>query len=452
MSLSRNEPVPGMPYFLPLNSPAIGSEIVEHTIKVGGPRLKSFEPLNIRDVTFKNRLWVSPMCMYSAEDGHQTDFVSGSSTFGDYANDLLISIVVPQHIGGFAIRGVGAICLEAHAVLPEGRITPQDAGIWKDSQIEPLKRLVEFCHARTKIGIQLAHAGRKASTKAPWVAKAPAGPQSDVASEDDGGWPDNVYAPSAIPFQETYPQPIEASKEYIENLVQAFKDATERCKKIGFDFIEIHGAHGYLIHSFVSPLSNSRTDEYGGSFENRIRLSKLVSKEVRAIWDRPLFYRISASDWADGPERDQNSGEWVQWGLVQSVMLSKELETLGIDLIDTSSGGLWSKQKIEIKPGYQVHFAEVIRSETSLRVGAVGLLTTAEQIEDVLQEGQADVVFLARELLRNADFVIECAEKLGVVVKPANQYERAWTRMSSGINSKRSKYHKEVDTRSSTPS
>ncbi|KAL7416765.1 NADH:flavin oxidoreductase/NADH oxidase [Mrakia frigida] len=407
MSTPGNTPVPGLPYFLPLNTPAIGTELKEETEKVGGPQTKIFEPLTIKGVEFKNRLFASPMCMYSSENGHATDW----------------HLV---HLGSLAVRGIGAICVEASAVVPEGRITPEDAGIWTDSQIAPMKRVVDFVHGQgTKIGVQLAHAGRKASTLAPWAGEHPTETKRHVAHKiENNGWPD-VFAPSAIPFSEDYPEPIEASEKYLVDLVSAYRDAVRRCKEIGYDFIEIHGAHGYLLHSFNSPISNQRTDKYGGSLENRIRLSLEVTKAVREEWSLPLFYRLSATDWAEGEEKDEKTGEWRYWGLEQSLVLVGELQKLGVDLIDTSSGGNYNKQKIPVGPSYQVPFAAALKKTfPEVLIGAVGLLTTATQIEDVLQSGKADVAFLARELLRNIDFPLEAAEELGVVVKAPVQNER----------------------------
>ncbi|KAG8731892.1 hypothetical protein FRC10_001369 [Ceratobasidium sp. 414] len=217
----------------------------------------------------------------------------------------------------------------------------------------------------------------------------------------------------------------------IKDLVRSYVDAVERCKKIGFDFVEVHGGHGYLLHSFYSPISNKRTDEYGGSLENRLRLSLQVASAVRAAWgtSKPLFFRLSATDWAEWPERDEK-GEWTTWGIEQTIELVKKLKEIGVDFVDTSTGGNWAQQKIPVGPLYQVPFAERVKREVpDIVVGSVGLITTPRQAENILQDGQADVVLLARELLRHVDFPIYAAQELGVVVKPANQYERAWTRM-----------------------
>ncbi|KAF7979421.1 hypothetical protein HWV62_42550 [Athelia sp. TMB] len=337
------------------------------------------------------------------------------------------------HIGGFATRGAGAVCMEATAVVPEGRISPEDAGIWQDSQIAPLERIVKFAHAQgTKIGIQLGHGGRKASTMAPWVHSDVAlsrNAGTHIAQKEAGGWPDSVYSASDIPFAEDYPKPIAMTEKDIQYVEDAFISAIERCKKAGFDFIELHGAHGYLIHNFLSPLSNTRTDIYGGqSLDNRLRFPLRLAERARAAWDKPLFFRLSATDWAEGPE--QSSGEWKQWGVQQSIILARKLQALGIELLDVSSGGNWSAQKISLGPGYQVPFAEAIKKALpDLPIGSVGLITDPHQAEQILAQGKADVVFLARELMRDPHWPMKAAQELGVAVKVANQYERAWTRM-----------------------
>ncbi|KAG6832561.1 hypothetical protein H0H92_000190 [Tricholoma furcatifolium] len=351
----------------------------------------------------------APMCQYSADNGHATDW----------------HLV---HIGGFASRGAAAICLEATAVVPEGRIAPEDLGLWTDTQIEPLRRIVDFCHSQdAKIGIQLAHAGRKASTHAPWVQRAAGRNAPHTASQDENGWPDNVMGPSHIPFAETYPSPKTMSVEDMDTVVEAFVSAIERCKKAGFDFIEIHAAHGYLLHSFVSPLSNIRDDQYGGQpLENRLRFPLRVIEACRGVWDKPLWVRISASDWAEGPEQNA-SGMWQQWGIEQSKIFAKEMQKLGVDLVDASSGGNWAKQVIPLKHGYQVHFAEALKQAVpSLTISAVGLISDPVEANSYIESGKADVVSLAREFLRNPHWPLFAAQTLGVRIKAANQYERAW--------------------------
>ncbi|KAF8216013.1 putative NADH:flavin oxidoreductase 2 [Mycena galopus ATCC 62051] len=402
-----NTPVPGAREYYSLNEPAIGTYM-------SGEQPELFKPLEIKGVTFKNRIFVSPMCQYCSSDGHATDwhFV---------------------HIGTFATRGVGAICMEATSVVPEGRISSEDAGLWKDSQMAPLKRIVEFAHAHgTKIGIQLTHAGRKASVYAPWVKNKAGNETNWIAEKDEGGWPDNVYGPSEIPWSETFPSPKSMTEEDMQYVEDAFAAAVKRCKEIGYDFIEIHGAHGYLIHEFVSPLSNTRTDKYGGSLENRLRFPTRLLQRIRAEWeDKPLFVRISATDWAEGPEKSED-GTWLQWGLEQSIAWVDKMLSLGIvDMLDCSTGGNWEKQKIgpsgQIGHGYQVPFAEAIKkAHPSLLVGTVGAITDPVLAESYLKDGKADLVLLARELLRNPDWALSAAKALGCKVKAANQYERAW--------------------------
>ncbi|PPQ63788.1 hypothetical protein CVT24_004330 [Panaeolus cyanescens] len=404
MSLS-NDRVPGAYQFFPLNRPEIGTLLHDEAKESDSPLL--FKPLRIRGLEFKNRIFVAPMCQYSSDNGHATDW----------------HLV---HIGGLATRGVGAICMEATAVVPEGRISPEDAGLWTDSQIEPLRRIVNFSHAQgTLIGIQLAHAGRKASTHAPWVQNRAGHGVPHTASASEDGWPDQVKGPSAIQFSEQYPNVIEMTEQDIKDVEDAFVSAVERSEKAGFDFIELHAAHGYLLHEFLSPLSNQRQDMYGGSLENRSRFLLNVSRRCREAWpDKPLFVRISATDWAEGPE--QVDGVWKQWGIEQSSVLVGRLQELGVDLIDCSSGGNWFRQKIDLVPGYQVPFAEVLKKRHSILIGTVGLITDPVQAESYLQQGKADVIFLARELMRNPHWPLLAAKTLGAKVKPANQYERAW--------------------------
>ncbi|KAF8313826.1 FMN-linked oxidoreductase [Clavulina sp. PMI_390] len=416
-----NKPVPGAKEYYPLNEPAIGTAFPATTFAKNATLPKLFTPIKIRDMEVKNRIWVSPMCQYSSPNGFATDW----------------HLV---HIGGFATRGAGLISMEATAVMANGRITPEDNGIWSDAHIAPLKRIVDFVHSQgTKIGIQLAHAGRKASTRAPWAQadirgknKSAGGKGSDVATLEEGGWPDDTIAPSAIAFTEAYPQPKEMTEEQIEELIKAFESAALRAKAAGFDFIELHGAHGYLVHEFCSPLSNKRTDQWGGqSLENRLRLPIAIASRVRAVWgsEKPIFYRVSGTDWAEGPEQDPNTQEWLQWGPIQSTHLAKAIQS-NVDLVDVSSGGLWAAQKISIGPGYQVFLAEHIKKELpELLITSVGLITDAKQAEEIVSVKGLDAVWLARELLRHVDFPLKAAEELGVVVKPAAQYERAWTRM-----------------------
>ncbi|KAI0654250.1 FMN-linked oxidoreductase [Cubamyces menziesii] len=407
-----NKGVPGIDQYITLNEPDVGAVLPKELYPQNAEVPMLFKPLTIRGVTFHNRIFVSPMCQFSSDNGHATDwhFV---------------------HIGGFATRGVGAVCMEATAVVPEGRISPQDAGLWADSQIAPLKRIVNFVHAHgVKIGVQLSHAGRKASTTASWLrfnSDRTAKTAKYIAEAEEGGWPDRVFAPSEIQFSPEYPKPKAISEEQIQAVVDAFGQAAERCKAAGFDFIEIHAAHGYLLHSFNSPLSNTRTDQYGGSLENRLRFPLQAIERVRTVWDKPLFVRISATEWAEGPEQDPATGEWKSWGIEQSKIYVGELKKLGVDLVDCSTGGNWIKQKITSVPGYQVPFAEALKKTyPDLPIGAVGMITEPEQAESYLREGKADIVSLAREFIRQPHWAILAADKLGVAVKAANQYERGF--------------------------
>jgi 2,4-dienoyl-CoA reductase-like NADH-dependent reductase (Old Yellow Enzyme family) len=349
-----------------------------------------FDPLAIRGQAFPNRIFVSPMCEYSSTDG--------------FANDWHL-----VHLGGRAVGGAGLVFTEATAVTPEGRISPDDLGIWRDEHIDTLARIVHFIHAQGSVaGMQLAHAGRKASTYRPWSGSGKVQPSL-------GGWA-NVIAPSAIAFNDTYPQPRAMSKAEISETVAAFAAAARRALTAGFRVVEIHAAHGYLIHEFLSPLSNRRSDEYGGSFENRTRLLREIVAAVRSAWHDhlPVFTRISATDWTDGG-----------WDIEQSVELARQLKTLGVDLIDCSSGGNVATAKVPMAAGYQVPFAERIRRDAQILTGAVGLITTPEQAEQIVSSGQADAVLLARELLRDPYFPLRAARELGRDVTWPAQYLRA---------------------------
>ncbi|HEX8455453.1 MAG TPA: NADH:flavin oxidoreductase/NADH oxidase [Longimicrobium sp.] len=352
-----------------------------------------FSPLRLREVEFRNRIGVSPMCQYSSEDG--------------FANDWHF-----VHLGAFATGGAGLVMTEANAVVPEGRISPRDLGIWKDEHVPALRRITEFVHAHGAIaGTQLAHAGRKSSTQVPWEG-------NGAVTPEDGGW-DEVMAPSAVPFAEGYPQPRELDEDGIRRVVDGFRDATRRALEAGFRVVEVHAAHGYLLNEFMSPLSNQRTDRYGGSFENRVRLTREVVAAVREVWPEmlPLFVRISASDWAEGG-----------WDVDDSVHLASLLREDGADLIDCSSGGLVPNAKIEIGPGYQVGFAERVRRDGGIPTAAVGLITNPEQADDIIRTGQADMVLLARELLRQPRWPLLAAHRLGTRGEWPKQYERAQPR------------------------
>jgi 2,4-dienoyl-CoA reductase-like NADH-dependent reductase (Old Yellow Enzyme family) len=348
------------------------------------------DPLAIRDLTFSNRIFASPMCEYSSTEG--------------YANDWHL-----VHLGSRAVGGAGLVFTEATAVLPEGRISPQDLGIWNDDHIEFMARIVRFIHGQGSIaGMQLAHAGRKASTYRPWEG-------NGAISESAGGWK-KVAAPSAIPFADNYPKPQALTSDGIQEVVQAFAAAARRACEAGFRVIEIHAAHGYLIHEFLSPLSNQRTDAYGGSFENRTRMLREVVGAVRRVWPEraPLFVRISATDWVDGG-----------WDIQQSVDLARQLKGLGVDLIDCSSGGIVPQAKIPVGPGYQTPFAERIRREADILTGAVGMITSPSQAEKIVAEGQADAVLLAREFLRDPYWPLRTARELGQPISWPVQYLRA---------------------------
>ncbi|RYV49587.1 NADH:flavin oxidoreductase/NADH oxidase [Pengzhenrongella frigida] len=352
-----------------------------------------FEPLTLRGTTFANRLWLAPMCQYSAIDGMPNDWHL-------------------MHLGARAAGGFALVLAEAAAVVPEGRITPQDAGLWSDEQAVAWARIVDFVHARGALaGIQLAHAGRKASTYAPWAAPSGSIPVAD------GGWP--ALAPSGEPFP-GYAAPSAMTSAQITALPRDFAAAAARADDAGFDVVEVHAAHGYLLHEFLSPLSNDRTDEYGGSLENRARLVVEVVDAVRAVWPqhKPLFVRFSATDWTAG-------GLTVD----EVTQVAKELAAHGVDLVDVSSGGNVPAQ-IPIGPGYQVPAARAVREGSGLPVGAVGLITTPHQAEQVLVDGAADAVFLGRAALRDPMFPLRAAHDLGVPLAEANwqpQYVRgAW--------------------------
>lgn len=340
------------------------------------PEVDLFSPLTIRDITLPNRVVMSPMCQYSAENG--------------LANDWHF-----VHLGSRAVGGVGLIVVEATAVTPQGRITSSDLGLWDDMHVEPLARIVHFLHQHKAIaGIQLAHAGRKASTDVPWRGGEPLTPEQ-------GGWP--VLGPSPLPFQENGPVPIPLDAHGMEEVIKAFVTATQRALRAGFQVIELHVAHGYLLHSFLSPLSNQRTDLYGGSLENRMRFLLELVECVRGVMPNwtPLFVRLSATDWVEGG-----------WDIEQSVILSRELKALGVDLVDASSGGLVPHARIPIEAGYQVPFASRIRKETGIQTGAVGLITEAEYANEIITRGCADLVDVGRELLRDPYWLIHACSAL----------------------------------------
>ena len=349
-----------------------------------------FETLNLRSIAFPNRIAVSPMCQYSCEDGFVTDW----------------HLV---HLGSRAVGGAGVVFVEASAVLPQARISPQDVGIWSEAHIEPLARIVRFIHQQGALaGLQLAHAGRKASTYRPWEGEGQVG-------EGEGGWAD-VVAPSAVAFTDSYPMPREMTRIDIEGAVDAFSRAAQRALEAGFDVVEVHAAHGYLLHEFLSPLSNLRTDVYGGNLENRMRMPREVVEAVRRVWPErlPLFVRISVSDWTEGG-----------WNVDDSIELVRHLAILGVDLVDCSSGGNVATARIPIGPGYQTSFAEQIRRATGMPTGAVGMILDPAQADHIIRSGQADIVFVARELLRDPYWPLRAARELGTAVPWPAQYLRA---------------------------
>ena len=350
-----------------------------------------FSPLQMRGVHFRNRIVVSPMCQYSSVDG--------------FANDWHL-----VHLGCRAVGGAALVFTEAAAVLAEGRISPEDLGIWKDAHVGMLARIFEFIEAQGAMpGMQLAHAGRKASTSAPWKGGKPVG-------VNEGGW-SPIFGPSPLPFDEGYQTPQELDHAGIGRVRQAFAQGAQRALEAGAKVVEIHAAHGYLLHSFLSPLSNRRTDEYGGSFENRIRFLCETVAAVRAAWPEkyPLFVRISSTDWTEGG-----------WTAEDSVALAKNLKPLGVDLIDCSSGGNVLNAKIPIGPGYQTPFATRIRQEAQIATGAVGMITSPEQADQIVRAGQADLVLMAREFLRHPYWPLNAARPLHQEVAPPPQYGRAF--------------------------
>ena len=348
-----------------------------------------FEPLALRGLTLANRIVVSPMCQYSSVDG--------------FANDWHF-----VHLGGRAVGGAALVFTEATAVTADGRISPDDLGIWKDDHVESLRRIVGFVRAAgAAAGMQLAHSGRKGSTKRPWFGQGRIDPA-------EGGW--QPVGPTEEPFADTYPVPHALTLAEVADIVTAYKQAARRALDAGFDVVEVHAAHGYLIHEFLSPLSNHRTDAYGGSLDNRLRLCLNIVDAVRSVWpdDQPVFVRISSTDWTTGG-----------WDIDEAVELCRRLKDRGVDLVDCSSGGNVATATVPIGPGYQVPFAERIRREAGVATGAVGLITTPAQADDIVRGGRADCVFLARELLRDPYWPLRAARELGHLAPWPAQYLRA---------------------------
>jgi 2,4-dienoyl-CoA reductase-like NADH-dependent reductase (Old Yellow Enzyme family) len=349
-----------------------------------------FEPFTLRGVTLRNRIGVSPMCQYSSDDG--------------FANDWHF-----VHLGQFAVGGAAVVLTEATAVVPEGRISAQDLGLWKDEHVEFLARIGRFVRAHGALwGSQFAHAGRKASTARPWDGGGPA----DLAA---GGWTP-IVAPSALPFDAGYQTPAALDDAGIARVIAGFRVAAVRARAAEMQVVEVHAAHGYLLHQFLSPLSNTRTDRYGGSFENRVRLVREVVTAIRAVWpdELPLFVRLSATDWHDGG-----------WSVEETVELSRLLRRDGADLIDVTTGGNVAKAIIPVGAGYQVEFAERVRREANVPTAAVGLITSPQQADTIVRSGQADVVLLARELLRDPHWPLRAARELRHEIPWPPQYERA---------------------------
>ncbi|MFH7334696.1 NADH:flavin oxidoreductase/NADH oxidase [Streptomyces sp. KHY 26] len=354
-----------------------------------------FEPLTLREVTIPNRVWMPPMCQYSAEpEGPLT----GAPNDWHFA-----------HYGARATGGTGLIVVEATAVSPEGRISPYDLGLWNDTQVEAFRRITRFLAAQGTVpAVQLAHSGRKGSTERPWKGGAPVGPEGH-------GW--QPLAPSPLPFAAGHPVPAELTVDQIKEIVGRFAAAARRALDAGFEVVEIHGAHGYLVNEFLSPHSNHRTDAYGGSYENRVRLALEIVDAVREVWpeDKPLFFRVSATDWLE-------EGGWTA---DDTVRLARDLRAHGVDLLDVSTGGNASDVSIPVEPGYQVPFAARVRAEAGLPVAAVGLITEAEQARKIVSNGEADAVLLGRELLRSPSWARHAARELGGDVRVPDQYLRS---------------------------
>jgi 2,4-dienoyl-CoA reductase-like NADH-dependent reductase (Old Yellow Enzyme family) len=347
-----------------------------------------FDRFEVRGLTLRNRIIVSPMCEYSSEDG--------------FANDWHV-----VHLGSRAVGGAGLVFTEATAVTPEGRISPEDLGIWKDDHIETLSRITAFIRGqKTASGIQLAHAGRKGSTKRPWEG-------SGAVPPNAGAW--QPVGPTGVPFADGFPVPRALDATEIAAVVESFRTAAARARAAQFDVVEVHAAHGYLLHEFMSPLTNTREDEYGGSFANRVRLTLDVVEAVRTVWpdSQPVFVRISATDWMEGG-----------WDVEQSVELARLLKVRGVDLVDCSSGGNLPAAKIPIGPGYQVPFAERIRRDAGIATAAVGMITEARQANEIIEQGRADAVLLARQLLRDPYWPLRAAHELGVAGEWPAQYLR----------------------------
>ncbi|KAK0436476.1 FMN-linked oxidoreductase [Desarmillaria tabescens] len=393
--MNANVAAKGVSFFTPEQNPPAGTAAPSQPDDKPIPLL--FQPLTIRGLTVQNRIFVSPMCQYSAKDGKITPW--------HFA-----------HLGGIFTRGPGLTFTEATSVVPEGRITPEDAGIWLDEHAALWAPIVEFAHSQNqKIAMQLGHAGRKASITAPWL------PGPKLATEELGGWADNVYAASPLRFNDDYPLPKEMSRERIKEVVDAFRKAAERAVKVGFDALEVHGGHGYLLFGFMSPTSNHRTDEYGGSFENRIRFALEVIDAIRSVMPpgMPLFYRISGSECVE-----QTLPDITSWRSEDTVRIAPILAAHGVDVLDVSAGGNNNKQKIIPGPAYQSPLAHAVRrTNPGLLVATVGGITDGHTAQGVLEDGLADVVLCGRAFQQNPGLVLRYAQDLGVDIHLAHQIQ-----------------------------
>ncbi|KAI0838545.1 NADPH dehydrogenase [Hypoxylon sp. FL0890] len=396
-----NKAAKGVPFYTPAQEPPAGTALDPQPD--GSPIPKLFTPLKMRGITLQNRIVLSPLCQYSADNGFHTLWHT-------------------THLGGIVQRGPGLTFVEATAVQPRGRITPEDSGLWLDEQIAPLTQHVQFAHSQgQKIGIQIAHAGRKASTVAPWLS------QAAVATKDVGGWPDDVVAPSAIPFDKNHAQPRALSLDEIAQLKADFGAAAKRAIKAGFDVLELHCAHGYLLHNFLSPATNHRNDQYGGSFENRVRLVLELVDEFRKVMPEsmPLWVRVSATDWLE--EAEGYTGE--SWKVSDTARLAVLLAERGVDVIDVSSGGNHPLQKIKTGPGYQAPFAKAVKRAVGdkLLVATVGSITSGKQAEELLVGGKddddtpVDIAMAGRMFQKNPGLVWAWAEELQTAIYLANQ-------------------------------
>jgi 2,4-dienoyl-CoA reductase-like NADH-dependent reductase (Old Yellow Enzyme family) len=401
-----NKAAEGISYYTPAQIPPAGSAAIPQSDGTQPPKL--FQPFKVRDVTFHNRIGLSPLCQYSADDGHMTDWHMA-------------------HLGGIAQRGPGFLTVEATSVQSNGRITPEDSGLWKDSQIAPLRRVVEFVHSQSQvIGVQLAHAGRKASTVAPWLSKA------DTATAKVGGWPDDVKGPGNVPFHANFPTPKALTLAEIETFKKDWVAAVKRALKAGVDFVEIHNAHGYLLMSFLSPATNDRTDQYGGSFENRIRLSLEIAQLTRDTVPEgmPVFLRVSATDWLEEVMPDKPS-----WRVEDTVRFAKALADSGtVDVLDISSGGNHEQQHIHAKPAFQAPFAVEVKKAVGdrIKVGSVGMISSASLANSLLEKDGLDFVLVGRGFQKNPGLVWAWAEELGVDISMANQIRWGFASRGTG--------------------